>query len=32
MALAAANATGKTSSPVTKRAAASRAQLKLAAR
>jgi membrane-bound lytic murein transglycosylase D len=32
MALAAANATGKTSSPATKRAAASRAQLKLAAR
>jgi membrane-bound lytic murein transglycosylase D len=32
MALAAANATGKTSSPVTKRAAVSRAQLKLAAR
>lgn len=32
MALAAANATGKTSSPVTKRTTASRAQLKLAAR
>jgi membrane-bound lytic murein transglycosylase D len=32
MALAAANATGKTSSPVTKRATASRAHLKLAAR